>query len=169
MEPTRRRRAMARGSFASVRQTAALFSSKFLMRRPSTGLVALSGFFSCGAIVATVTCLALLVPGSRLEPIWRLNPDAHRAFVSMGVWAVALMLVVAGVCTFAALGIWIRARWGHRLALAVLIVNVLGDATNALIRGDVRTLIGLPIAGALIVYLLSAGVQSQFTDTKGAV
>ena len=139
------------------------------MRRPSTGLVALSGFFWFGAVVATVTCIALLVPGSVLEPIWRLNPEAHRGFASMGFWAVALMLVVAGACTFAALGVWIRARWGHRLALAVLIVNLLGDATNALIRGDVRTLIGLPIAGALIAYLLSAGVQRQFTDTKGAV
>jgi hypothetical protein len=146
-----------------------LFLSKFQMRRPSTGLIALSGFFLFGAVVAGVTCIALLIPGSILEPIWRLNPEAHRAFVRMGFSAVALMVVVASVCAVAALGVWIRAPWGHRLALAVLIVNLIGDVTDALIRGDMRTLIGLPIGGALIAYLLSARVQSQLTGKKDAV
>jgi hypothetical protein len=52
--------------------------------------------------------------------------------------------------------------------LALLAVNLLGDATNAFVRGDLRTLIGLPIGGALIVYLLSSRVRGQFTRTNAA-
>lgn len=137
-------------------------------RRPSKGLIALSGFFAFGAVMATVTCIALLFPGRKLEPLWRLNSQAHVAFLRMGAWAIALMFVVAAACALSAVGLWMRARWGHRLALAVLAVNVLGDTTNALIRGDLRTLIGLPIGGALIAYLLSASVRRQFMQTDAA-
>jgi uncharacterized membrane protein (DUF2068 family) len=125
-------------------------------------------FFGLGALMATLTAIALLTPGRGLEPIWRLNPEAHVAFLSMGRWGVALMVVVAAACALSAVGLWIRARWGHRLALIVLTVNLLGDATNALTRGDLRTLIGLPIAGALIIYLLSAGVREEFREANAA-
>ncbi len=139
------------------------------MSRPSAGLVALSGFFALGAVVAGVTCVALLTPGSAWEPLWRLNPNASVAFDGMGAWAVALMFTVATACALSAWGLWRRAGWGHRLAVILLVVNLIGDATNALVRGDLRTLIGLPIGGALIAYLLSAGVRRQFFATKAAV
>ena len=139
------------------------------MSRPSAGLVALSGFFALGAVVAGVTCVALLTPGSAWEPSWRLNPNASVAFAGMGAWAAALMFTVATACALSAWGLWSRAEWGHRLAVSLLVVNVIGDATNAFVRGDLRTLIGLPIGGALIAYLLSAGVRHQFMVTKAAV
>ena len=138
------------------------------MRRPQPGLVALSAFFAAGAIVALLTAIALWAPGSVLEPMWRLNPQAHVAFQAMGPWAIVLMVAVTAACAFSAVGLWIRAQWGHRLAVTLLAVNLLGDATNALVRGDLRTLIGLPIAAAFMVYLLSPGVRSQLTTPKAA-
>jgi hypothetical protein len=36
----------------------------------------------------------------------------------------------------------------------VLTVNLVGDSLNALLRHDLRTLIGLPVGGLLILYLL---------------
>jgi NADPH:quinone reductase-like Zn-dependent oxidoreductase len=60
------------------------------MHRPPAGLAALSGFFALGAIIASVTALALLFPSSRLEQVWQLNPQAHVAFRGIGPWAVAL-------------------------------------------------------------------------------
>ena len=131
------------------------------MPRPSYGLIALSGFFALGALIATTACIALLLPGRLWEPMWRLNPQAHPAFLRMGPWAIALMATVASTCALAAVGLWRRTRWGHRLALAILVVNLIGDATNALVRGDLRTLIGIPIGAALIAYLLSAAVRRQ--------
>src|SRR5437870_12167680 len=120
------------------------------MSRPPAGLVALSGFFALGTVVAGVSCVALLTPGRAWEPMWRLNPAARVAFGGMGFWAVALMFTVAAACALSARGLWIRATWGRRLALILLVVNLVGDATNAFIRSDPRTLIGLPIGGALI-------------------
>jgi hypothetical protein len=33
---------------------------------------------------------------------------------------------------------------------------------NAVVLGDLRTLIGIPIGGAVLWYLLSAGTRAQF-------
>lgn len=126
------------------------------------------GFFALGAIIASATAVALHWPGTRLEPMWHLNPSAHTAFLAMGAWAVPLMLGVAVTCALAAIGLWRRARWGYRIALALLVVNLVGDASNALVRGDLRTLIGLPIGGLLIGYLLTGAVRSQFAAPRAA-
>ena len=66
------------------------------------------------------------------------------------------MLIVGSACAFAAIGVAKRARWGILLALGILIVSLIGDSLNALLRHDWRTLIGLPIGGTMIVYLLVA-------------
>ena len=52
--------------------------------RPPAGLIALSCFFWFGAVMAGTTCLALLFPSSEWEGMWRLNPEALRAFQAMG-------------------------------------------------------------------------------------
>jgi hypothetical protein len=131
------------------------------MPRPRASLIALTAFFALGAVIASLTGIALSTPGSVLESLWRLNPPGHAAFQAMGAWAIALMVAVAAACGLAALGLWVRAWWGHRLAVVLLVLNLVGDATNALVRGDLRTLIGLPIAGALLAYLLSSGVRAS--------
>lgn len=138
------------------------------MHRRPAGLIALSGFFALGAVIASATGMAVALPGSDLERLWRLNPQAHAAFLGMGRWALLLMLAVASACALAAIGLWLRARWGHRLAVVLLTVNLVGDASNALIRGDWRTLIGLPIGGALLAYLLSAGIRTHFATPRAA-
>ncbi len=130
-------------------------------RRP-VGITALSLFFVFGALMSGLTFLMLLFPGSVLEPLWRLNPRAHEGFAAMGPWAVLLMLVVCLACAVAAVGVWRCTRWGFWTALAILSMNLAGDTTNALITGDKRTLIGLPIGGFIIWYLLR---QRRLFDT----
>ena len=112
--------------------------------------------------MAGTTCLALLFPSSEWEVMWRLNPEALPAFQAMGSWAILLMFSVATACAMAATGLWIRARWGHRLAIAILLVNMVGDIGNVIVRDDLRTLIGIPIAAAMIGYLLTARVRKEF-------
>jgi len=118
------------------------------------GITALSLFFVFGALMSGLTVFLLLFPGSVLEPAWRLNPRAHEAFAAMGLWAVLLMALVCLVCILAATGLWRCKRWGFWTALGILSVNLAGDTTNALITGDKRTMIGLPIAGVMIWYLI---------------
>ena len=48
------------------------------------------------------------------------------------------------------------------LAISLLVVNLIGNAATAVLRGDPRTLIGVPIAGGLIAYLLSSPVRGAF-------
>ena len=111
-------------------------------------------FFAAGALICLVTMLALAFPGGLLESIWRLKPEARLEFQQIGSWSVALMAVVGAACGLAAFGLARNAEWGRRLAIGVLTVNLAGDLLNALLQHDPRTLIGLPIGGLMILYLL---------------
>jgi hypothetical protein len=120
------------------------------------GIKLLAAFFAFGAGVCLLTIVALLFPGGALDRIWQLNPDAHVAFQQIGRLSILLMIVVGSACALAAIGLATRARWGVPLALGILLVNLVGDLLNAFVRHDLRTLIGLPIGGAMIAYLLIA-------------
>ena len=113
-----------------------------------------AAFFAFGATMCSLTLILLIFPGTQLDSAWRLNPDAHLAFQSLGKAGVLLMAAVGTACAFAAIGMWRGTQWGVLLALGILAVNILGDLFNAFVRHDLRTLIGLPIGGAMIVYLL---------------
>jgi hypothetical protein len=123
----------------------------------SLGRILLVIFFAAGALICLTVMLALAFPGSYLESIWRLKPEAQSEFQAMGRGAsVALMAVVAAACGLAAVGLAKNAEWGRRLAIGVLIVNLIGDSLNALFMRDAKTLIGLPIGGLMILYLVRA-------------
>jgi uncharacterized membrane protein (UPF0136 family) len=118
-------------------------------------------FFAAGALICLVTIMALAFPGGFLEPIWRLKPDARVEFQKIGSASVALMAVAGAACGLAAVGLARNAEWGCRLAIGVLTINLFGDSLNALLRHDPRTLIGLPIGGLMIFYL----VKKQRSET----
>lgn len=127
--------------------------------RSPLGIKLLAGFFAFGACVCLLTIVLLLFPGSALDPIWELNPEAHAAFQSIGKMSILLMSIVGAACAFAALGLARRVEWGRRLALIILAVNIVGDSVNALVRHDLRTLIGLPIGGVMIAYLWKGRIK----------
>jgi hypothetical protein len=132
------------------------------MTRTPLGIRALAAFFAFGACMSLIACIALLLPGAAFEPMWQLNLQAHETFVHMGTWAVVLMGAVSAGCALSAGGLLARSSWGYRLAIAVLGVNLLGDTANAILRDDPRTLIGLPIGGLLIAYLLRPQIRGLF-------
>ena len=111
-------------------------------------------FFAAGALTCLVTMLALAFPGGFLEPIWRLKPEARVEFQKIGSASIALMAVVGAACGLSAIGLARNAEWGRRLAIGVLTVNLVGDSLNALLRHDPKTLIGLPVGGLMIWYLV---------------
>ena len=115
-----------------------------------------AAFFLFGATMCTLTIVLLLFPGTALDSLWRINPDARVAFQSIGKGAFLLMLSVGIACAFAALGLWRAKVWGIWLALVILALNIAGDLFNAFARHDYRALIGLPIGGAMIFYLVRA-------------
>ena len=131
-------------------------------RRRSTGRVLLAIFFAAGAFICLVTMLALAFPGSLLESIWQLKPEARVQFLEIGRGAsIAVMAVVGVACGSAAIGLGRDAEWGRRLAIGILSANLVGDSVNALLRHDPKTLIGLPIGGLMIWYLVKKKVSAE--------
>ena len=125
--------------------------------RRLVGTTLLVIFFAAGALICLVTMLALAFPGGFLELIWRMKPEARVEFQRIGSTSMALMAVVGAACGLAAVGLAKNAEWGRRLAIGVLAVNLVGDSLNALLRHDVKTLIGLPIGGLMILFLARRG------------
>src|SRR6266513_2580961 len=138
------------------------------MRRP-VGLILLAAFFAFGSLMALLASLGLLLSGGVLEPMWRLNPQAQVALTALHSWGVVLMLIVGIACGLAAIGLWTRALWGHHLAVSILAVNIVGDVLNAAVGGDLRALIGIPIGGAMILYLLRSRTGELFRVVSAAV
>lgn len=129
-------------------------SRRHLGPRP-LGITLLALFFACGGCAAGLTLVLLLFPGTALDAFWRLNPRARAGFLQMAAWALLLMPAVLVGCAGAAFGLWKRARWGLWTAVAILTLNLAGDIANALLAHDFRTLIGVPIGGCMLVYLLA--------------
>ena len=125
------------------------------MRPTPIGVRALSFFFLFGTLACMLTIAALLLPGTILDRLWRFNPEAQVGFRQVGApLSILLMAGVGAACAGAAIGLSRMAEWGRRLAIAILTVNLAGDSIAAWLRHDPRALIGLPIGGAMIVYLL---------------
>ena len=125
----------------------------------------LASFFAFGTSMCALTIALLLFPGTVLDALWRLNPDAHAGFQAIGSWSIMIMLLVGTACGFAAIGLWRGAFWGTQLALIILAVNMIGDLINAVQHRDYRVLIGLPVAAGIIVYLLHS--ENRCTLRKG--
>jgi hypothetical protein len=131
-------------------------------KRRSLGTVVLIIFFAAGALICLVTMLALAFPESCLKSIWRLKPEARNQFEEIGRGvSIVLMAAIGIACGLAAVGLAQAAKWGRWLAIGILTANLIGDSVNALLRHDPKTLIGLPIGGLMIWYLVKKKVSVE--------
>ena len=138
-------------------------------KRLPVGIVLLVVFFAAGALICALIMLALAFPGGVFEWVWTLRPDARQGFDEFGQWSIALMATVGASCGLAAFGLARRAEWGRRIAIGVLTVNLIGDMFNVVFRGDLRTLIGVPIAGLMLWYLTRSGAFETAPNSDGGV
>jgi hypothetical protein len=128
----------------------------------SFGLTAMAVFLVFGATMATLAGITLLFPGSFLDPIWRLNPEAGEQLRQLGRGIGIAFLGLGAAMVAAAIG-WIRRRfWGWALAVIIIASQVLGDLVNALRGESWKGAVGVVIAGALLIYLLRSNVRSAF-------
>jgi hypothetical protein len=119
-----------------------------------------------GAAMSFTASLSLLRPNTFLESMWRLNPRAHLNLSSIGVWAVALLTTVSVFCAAAGIGLWRGARWGHRIAVGLIGVNLVADVTNVILGIEPRAIVGVPVAAAILSYLMSTKVQQFFSSSR---
>jgi hypothetical protein len=132
------------------------------------GTKVLVAFFAFGTLACAIVVVALLLPATPLHFVWRLNPQAEEGFRRIGrPFSLILMITVGLGCAVTAYGLARAREWGRRLAIAILTVNLVGDCANAWIGRDPRTLIGLPIGGAMIVYLARSRRNKRRPDPAG--
>jgi len=136
------------------------------VRNRPAGITALASLFGFGALVSGLSAISLLTPGGALEPMWRLNPRARDQFSRMGTWAPLLLGAVALVCLVCAYGFFAGKRWGYRLGLTGLFINLLGDVVNSAPGTEPRAVVGVPIVVLILWYLFSRQVRDFFGLSK---
>jgi len=129
------------------------------------GVTALVMLFAIGTFASFISAVSLTFPGSFLEPIWRLNPNARAGFTRIGSAAIVLMIAVCIVCIFTTVGLWLGRRWGYRLAVVTIAVNLCGDVINVITGAEPRAIIGIPIAAGVLAYLLRKRTKRHFTNS----
>jgi hypothetical protein len=123
------------------------------------GVTLLSIFFLFGAVICLIASFSLAFSNSFLEPLWRLNPRGKEGLAAIGRWAVLLLSTVGISCAAAAVGLWRGNRWGHRIGFALITINLVGNILNTLLGTEPRAIVGVPIAAAILLYLLSKRVR----------
>ncbi len=126
-------------------------------------ITALSVFFLFGAAMSFTASVSLLTSNTVIESMWRLNPRAHENLSSLGLWAVGLLATVSLCCLAAAIGLWTISRWGYWLAVGLIATNLIGDITNVVLGTEPRAIVGVPIAGLILAYLMSRRVRALFS------
>jgi uncharacterized membrane protein (DUF2068 family) len=124
----------------------------------------LSIFFALGATISLVAGVSLLFPSSFLEPMWQLNTRAQFALAGIRFWGVLLLVFVSICCAIAAIGLWRRQRWGRGVAIGLIGINLLADIINFVLGIEPKAIIGVPIAGVILAYLLSRKVKLWFSE-----
>ena len=129
--------------------------------RPA-GVTVLTCLFVVGTLASGLSVISLLSPGGVLEPMWRMNPRARDSFARMGTWAPVLLSVVCLACATCAYGFFTGKRWGYRLAVGGLLVNMAGDVVNAALGIEPRAVVGVPVVAMILWYLASRQIRSFF-------
>jgi hypothetical protein len=80
----------------------------------------------------------------------------------MGPWALVLLAGVCLACAAAAIGLFAGRRWGYRLGMTLLLLNLAGDLINGALGIEPRAWVGLPVVALLLWYLRSRKVRSYF-------
>ena len=94
--------------------------------------------------------------------MWKLNPRARESFSRMGTWALLLLGVVCLACAACARGFFAGKRWGYRLGVAGLLINLVGDVVNAALGIEPRAVVGVPVVALILWYLTSRQVRGFF-------
>jgi hypothetical protein len=126
------------------------------------GFTAVGIFLFFGVIMASLAATTLLWRGTPLDCLWDLNPMAYKQLAPLGGTVGILFLLLGAALTTAGIGWFRRRRWGWRLAVVIITIQVLGDVVN-FFRGDLlRGGTGVMIAGALLLFLLKPKIRATF-------
>jgi len=129
--------------------------------RPA-GFIPLGMFFFFAATMASYAAVTLLFPGTFLDRAWTLNPSGHSQLLPLGK-IVALPFAILGVVALlTAIGWFRRRRWAWIVGVLTIAVNLAGDLANMLVGEFWKGVVGVTIAGLLLIYMTRPGVRRYF-------
>lgn len=129
------------------------------------GVTAIGALLVVAPFVGALGLLAIAVPGTPLDVLWKVNPSGAAAFHRYPA-LVGVVVCVLPVAVAAGVGLLRMRRWGRLLAMALLAVNALGDAIAIAAEGA-RGVVGVLIAVALLVYLSRPRIRRAFGEEAG--
>lgn len=122
----------------------------------------LGSFFALATVMCVVAGWSLLETGPIAAAIWSFKAEAYRHLLTMGPkigFGFLLLAIVMGITTAGCFG---AKRWGWRLALILIGVNGLADAARAATGETLEGVVGLVIAGGVVLFLMQARVRQAF-------
>jgi len=126
------------------------------------GLTAMVVFLCFGSVMATLAGITLAWPGTMLDKIWVLNPDAYHRMEPFGRILGVPFLLLGAALVLAAIGWMRRTYWGWVLTVIIIATQVAGDVTSLAMHEYIRGAVGVAVAGALLVWLLRPKVRAAF-------
>ena len=136
-----------------------------MTRRP-IGLILLSAFFAIATLILVGVGLALLLPSSPLEAIWRLYPARRAELTPYRLWMGPGFLALAVTMAAASVGCLTRRRWGWILAVAIFTVNGVSDLAQLVMGRWLEGGVGVAAAGAILFYLFRPRIRAAFCHLR---
>jgi hypothetical protein len=112
--------------------------------------------------MASFAGATLIWQGSALDRIWALNATAYKQLAPLGRNVGILFLLLSAALASAGAGWFKRRLWAWKLAVGVLLIQVLGDLVKILMGDLLRGGIGLILASVLLLYILRPEVRTLF-------
>jgi hypothetical protein len=126
------------------------------------GWLAIGIFLLWGAAMATFAGITLIFPGTILDRAWVLNPAGHAGLTALGRWVGFLFPLLGSALLLAGIG-WLKhRRWGWMLAVLLIGANATGDLIRLLSGAWIEGVVGVLIAGALLIYMTRPNMRAVF-------
>lgn len=132
------------------------------MRKRPVGVLTVVIFALAGTVVAILTGISIIWPGTFLDAMWNLNRAAQQQFAFFGKLAGYLLLGIAAMMATTGYGLLKGYKWAWWLAVATFAVNGAGDVVNIFIGEPLKGIAGLLIAGIFLVVLFRPATKSFF-------
>lgn len=117
------------------------------------GVSLIAIFFAAATCILLGVGTALLMPGSKLEVIWKIYPARRALLMPYRTWLGPAFLLLAIAMAMASIGCIRRRNWGWWLAVAIFLINGLSDAGQLLMGHVLEGGIGVTVAVAILIYL----------------
>lgn len=119
------------------------------------------------AAIACVVSFSLWVPGTALDRMWGMNPQAHAAFAEHAVQVATILLLVGLLSAAAGVGLLRGQLWAWLLSVALFGINALGDVVSLAITRDwFQGLAGIVIDAAFLYQLLQPTARRFFLQRR---